>query len=136
MKSLEFYFDYLSPYAYFAWKRVESICASNNLELSIKPVVFGKLLDHWGQLCPAEIPPKREWLVKYCLFYAQQNQLPLRFPKHHPFNSLPALRASLAEVSGPHQRKLVSAIFDSGWGRGANTRPTMCWFAISFPGRG
>ncbi|MBV1911778.1 MAG: 2-hydroxychromene-2-carboxylate isomerase [Kangiellaceae bacterium] len=120
MRKLEFYFDYLSPYAYFAWNKVEKLCSSHSIELIIKPIVFGKLLDHWGQLGPAEIPPKREWLIKYCLYYAQQNELPLLFPKKHPFNSLTALRVSLKEVSGAYQSKLVSAIFNSGWGKGAD----------------
>ena len=120
MRKLEFYFDYLSPYAYFAWRKVEKFCSSHNIELIIKPIVFGKLLDHWGQLGPAEISPKRDWLIKYCLFYAQQNEIPLLFPKNHPFNSLTALRASLTEVSGSYQSKLVSAIFESGWGKGAD----------------
>lgn len=118
MKSIEFYFDYLSPYAYFAWNRLEGFCEDHNLKLEIKPVAFGKLLDHWGQLGPAEIPPKREWLANYCVFYAKQHQLPLAFPKFHPFNSLPALRASLVEVSGELQPVLISEIFRAGWGDG------------------
>ena len=120
MKPLTFYFDYLSPYAYFAWGRIEDFCRNHNTELIAKPVVFGKLLDRWGHLGPAEIAPKREWLIKYCLFYAETNNLPLTFPKNHPFNSLPALRASLKEVSGDHQHDLISAIFEAGWGRGAD----------------
>ena len=118
MQKLEFYFDYLSPYAYFSWKKIEEFCPNHNVDLTIKPVVFGKLLDHWGQLGPAEIPPKREWLFKYCLFYASSNNLPLSFPKYHPFNSLSALRASLKMVSGEHQEKLISALFHAGWGEG------------------
>ena len=118
MRPLEFYFDYLSPYAYFSWKKIEEFCFDHKVELIIKPVVFGKLLDHWGQLGPAEIPPKREWLFKSCLFYASSHNLPLSFPKYHPFNSLSALRASLKMVSGEHQEKLVSALFHSGWGEG------------------
>lgn len=116
MKSLEFYFDYLSPYAYFAWNKIEKFAADHHVELIIKPVVFGKLLDHWGQLGPAEIPPKRAWLTKYCMYYATTNNLPLKFPKSHPFNSLSALRASLKIVSGEHQAKLISEIFLAGWG--------------------
>lgn len=118
MKSLEFYFDYLSPYAYFAWNKIEDFCTNHDVDLIVKPVVFGKLLDNWGQLGPAEIQPKREWLTKYCLYYATTNDLPLKFPKYHPFNSLAALRASLKEVSGDHQNALISAIFHAGWGEG------------------
>jgi 2-hydroxychromene-2-carboxylate isomerase len=118
MKEVNFYFDYLSPYAYFAWSRLKVFCVENELKLVLRPVVFGKLLDHWGQLGPAEIQPKREWLARYCLFYATANKIPLSFPASHPFNSLPALRMSLKAVSGGHQAELVSAIFHAGWVEG------------------
>ncbi len=130
-KPLEFYFDYLSPYAYFAWKRIELFCADHHLELVIKPVVFGKLLDHWGHLGPAEIPPKREWLIKSCMHYAASNNLPFNLPKYHPFNSLSALRASLKIVSGDHQSNLISAIFDAGWGQGQDIGDTEVIVALA-----
>jgi len=117
-KYLDFYFDYLSPYAYFAWRKASSFCENRDLELKIHPVVFGKLLDHWGQLGPAEIPPKREWLIKYCARYAQQHNFKFKGPQFHPFNSLSALRLSLSEVSGQNQEKVVTAIFEAGWAEG------------------
>ena len=115
---LHFYFDYLSPYAYFAWRKLAKFCEDHDVELRFHPVVFGKLLDHWGQLGPAEIPPKREWLMKYCYRYAQQHGFEFNGPKFHPFNPLPALRMSLREVSRANQEKVVSAIFEAGWSHG------------------
>lgn len=117
-RTLDFYFDFLSPFAYFAWKQVEPFCQAHGLTLNIKPVVFGKLLDHWGQLGPAEIAPKQRWMAEYCLRYAAQHGYPLAFPKYHPFNSLSALRLSLQAVSGPLQTQVVETIFHAGWGEG------------------
>lgn len=118
MKTLDFYFDYLSPYAYFSWRKLESFCQTHNLRLNPQPVVFGKLLDHWGQLGPAEIPPKREWLAKYCNRYAHLHGFEINPPKYHPFNSLTALRLSLLEVCAEDQGKVISAIFEAGWTQG------------------
>ena len=70
-RRLDFYFDYLSPYAYFSWRRLQPLCLQHNLELRPHPVVFGKLLDHWGQRGPAEIPPKKASVYQYCYRYAQ-----------------------------------------------------------------
>jgi 2-hydroxychromene-2-carboxylate isomerase len=117
-RHLDFYFDYLSPYAYFAWCKIADFCSNHDVELRIHPVVFGKLLDHWGQLGPAEIPPKREWLVKYCHRYAEQHGIEFKGPQFHPFNPLPALRLTLREVSGTNQENVVSAIFEAGWSQG------------------
>ena len=117
-KDLHFYFDFLSPYAYFAWVQLERFCANHQLNTVLHPVVFGKLLDHWGQLGPAEIPPKKEFIFKYCYRYAALNNLSFDPPKYHPFNPLHALRLSLEEACGENQRQVISAIFKAGWSHG------------------
>lgn len=116
--TLHFYFDFISPYAYFAWRKIPELCRKYQLDLDIHPVVFGKLLDHWGQLGPAEIPPKRMWLAKYCLRYAEQNGFEYNPPKFHPYNSLPSLRMALKQVSGEDQVRVITRIFEAGWSEG------------------
>ena len=117
-KSIDFYFDYISPFAHFAWRNVTSLARRNDCQIHAHPVVFGKLLDKWGQLGPAEITPKRKWLHQYCLRYAALNGFAYNPPKFHPFNPLAALRMSLKEVSGDNQHKIIDAIFEGGWCRG------------------
>ena len=117
-KSIDFYFDYISPFAHFAWRNVASLAKRYECQIHAHPVVFGKLLDKWGQLGPAEITPKRKWLNQYCLRYAALNGFAYNPPKFHPFNPLAALRMSLKEVSGDNQHKIIGAIFEAGWCRG------------------
>ena len=117
-KSIDFYFDYISPFAHFAWHNVTSLAKRYDCQIHAHPVVFGKLLDKWGQLGPAEITPKRKWLHQYCLRYAALNGFTYNPPKFHPFNPLAALRMSLKEVSGDNQHKIIDAIFEGGWCRG------------------
>ncbi|SFG48405.1 2-hydroxychromene-2-carboxylate isomerase [Neptunomonas qingdaonensis] len=117
-RQLDFYFDYLSPYAYFSWRWIQAICKKYGLTLNAHPVVFGKLLDHWGQLGPAEVPPKKAALYKYCYRYAQLNGFDFNPPLNHPYNPLPALRLSLPGIAGDAQHQLISAIFEAGWSRG------------------
>lgn len=115
---VQFYFDFISPYSYFAWIRVNELCDEHDIELKAYPVVFGKLLDHWGQLGPAEITAKREWLLKDCFRYAKLNNIELRGPKFHPFNSLSALRMALKTVANERQHQVISAIYEAGWSKG------------------
>ena len=117
---IHFYFDFISPYAYFAWRKLPVLAKKYNREIEAHPVVFGKLLDKWGQLGPAEIPPKRNWLNEYCLRYAALNGFKYNPPKKHPFNPLAALRMSLKEVSGVDQHRVIGSIFEEGWSYGAD----------------
>lgn len=117
---IHFYFDFISPYAYFAWRNLPTLAKKYNREIEAHPVVFGKLLDKWGQLGPAEIPPKRSWLNEYCFRYAALNGFEYNPPKKHPFNPLAALRMSLKEVSGADQFRVIDSIFEGGWSHGAD----------------
>jgi len=119
-RELHFYFDYLSPYAYFSWRELHRLCERYDLALKAHPVVFGKLLDHWGQLGPAEVRPKKSALYRYCFRYAKLNGFEFNPPHCHPFNPLPALRLSLPTVCGDDQHRVISTIFEAGWSHGAD----------------
>ncbi len=69
-RELDFYFDYLSPYAFLASLQIGELCERHDVQLRLRPVLFGGLLNHWGQLGPAEIAPKAQHVFKECLRYA------------------------------------------------------------------
>ncbi len=117
---VELFFDFLSPYAYLAWPRLRALSARRGVTLALHPVLFAALLDHGGQRGPAEITAKRAWLVTDCLRSAALQGVPFTFPKHHPFNPLYALRASLREVARERQEDVVDALWEAGWAKGAD----------------
>jgi 2-hydroxychromene-2-carboxylate isomerase len=117
MKELTFYFDFLSPFSYFAWIRLQPLAAALQVKVILKPVALGPLLNHWQIKGPGEVTPKREFLLKQMLRYADRNGIPFTTPKTHPFNSLYALRLSLAGVAGVHQERVVDALWRAGWER-------------------
>jgi 2-hydroxychromene-2-carboxylate isomerase len=120
--SVDWYFDFVSPYSYISLYRLKEISAP----VAYKPVLFAGLLNHWGQKGPAEIPAKRKWTYRWCTWWAKELGIPLRFPAEHPFNPLPHLRLALACGSRPDA---VKRIFDSIWMSGANASaafPSLC----------
>lgn len=119
-KPVDFYFDYLSPYAYLASLEIESLCERHGVALRWRPVLFAGLLNHWGQRGPAELPPKGFHALKDTLRYARKRGIPLRSPRHHPFNPLLALRTAQAEVSGADQGRIIQALFQMGWAHGGD----------------
>jgi 2-hydroxychromene-2-carboxylate isomerase len=123
-RTVDFYFDYISGYAYFGWLRIQQVCASRGVDLRIHPVLFAGLLNHWGTVGPAEVPPRRAWVYRDGFRYAALNGIELRCPKFHPYNPLPALRMSLPEAAGDDQRRVVDAIFRAGWSGGIDLGST------------
>ncbi|MGR8946775.1 MAG: DsbA family protein [Gammaproteobacteria bacterium] len=113
MKKCIFYFDVISPYAYFAFKQLERIPAS--IEVELKPVLFAGLLGHWESKGPAEIPPKRIFTYQFASWYAKSHSIPFRCPPVHPFNPLPGLRLAIAAGAS---REVVDKIFSYVWADG------------------
>ena len=113
MKNVDFYFDFVSPFSYIAFQRLDRLRASATL----KPVLFAGLLNHWGQKGPAEIAAKRRWTYRWCQWWAAELGIPLRFPAAHPFNPLAHLRLALACGS---RREAVQRIFGWIWMSGEN----------------
>lgn len=110
---LDWYFDFVSPFAYLQWRRLRR--DHPDVALAPKPLLFAALLDHVGQLGPAEIPAKRRHTYRIALWQARALGIPLRFPPAHPFNPLPALRLCLA---APDRIAATDAIFSHLWEHG------------------
>jgi 2-hydroxychromene-2-carboxylate isomerase len=120
MKTVDFYFDYLSPFAYLASLAAPDVCARHGARLRFRPILFAGLLNHWGQKGPAEIPPKAVYAFRACLRYARLHSIPFRTPRFHPFRPLTALRATLAADPEQERPRAVRALFELGWGRGGD----------------
>ena len=82
MTKAKWYFDFISPFAYLQLGRFSQL--PTDLEITPVPVVFGALLKHWGQLGPAEIPPKRRFVYRLFQWNADQLGIPFVMPPRIP----------------------------------------------------
>lgn len=116
LPQVDWYFDVLSPYAYFALQRLPMF--DGEAELRFRPVVFAAILNHWGQKGPAEIPGKREAAYRWCAWTARQRGLSeFQMPAVHPFNPIGWLRLIIAAGC---TRSAVETVFDAIWTSGAD----------------
>lgn len=113
-----FYFDFISPYAYLAWHRIHAIAEAHGRTVEPVPILFAALLNHWGHKGPAEIPPKRMYVLKDTLRTAHTFGLRLEPPPTHPFNPLLGLRIASLDVDASTRRAVIDALFAATWGGG------------------
>ena len=116
MKTIHFYLDFISPYAWLAFDALPKALEGISHRVVHKPVVFGAMLKHHGQLGPAEIPAKRDWTYRQVQWQARVQGTPLQLPASHPFNSLALLRlATACDADGTPNRFVCEKIFRHVW---------------------
>ena len=125
MRTVDWYFDFISPFAYLASEHLERLPA--DVELRAVPVLFGGILDHWQTLGPAEIEPMRRFTFRHVAWLAERNGITLEMPPEHPFNPLKLLRLCIALGSevAPTQR-----LFRFVWAEGNNADNPAHWHTL------
>lgn len=113
MKTVRWYFDFISPYSYLQHEVLSRVAAKARIEY--RPVLFAGLLNHHGQKGPAEIPAKKQHTFREIVWRAHQHGIALNLPAAHPFNPLPLLRLSIALDNRP---EVVRALFRHVWVEG------------------
>jgi 2-hydroxychromene-2-carboxylate isomerase len=114
MRQVDWYFDFISPYSYFALHELHRF---SDVQVNYRPVLFAGLLHHWGHKGPAEIATKRVWTYRWCTWYAARRGISFRFPSAHPFNPLPYLRLAVAAHC---ELSAIRRIFEALWTTGAD----------------
>lgn len=107
------YFDFVSPFAYLQSEQLASLAP--RIAIRYRPVLFAALLGASGQKGPAEIPAKRAFTYRFVLWQAKQLGIKLKFPPEHPFNPLPLLRLAIACDCAPDA---IHRIFRFVWADG------------------
>ena len=125
MVTIDWYFDFISPYAYFQFQRLREFEKLGAVRLH--PVLFAGLLKAWEHKGPAEIPPKRTFTYRYVTWYARQNNIPFKLPPAHPFPPLQLLRLAHA-LDCRHE--VVNAIFNFIWRDGATPTDDNRWLTL------
>lgn len=116
MKHIDFYLDFISPYAYLAFEELPQALQGCSYTVRYKPLLFAALLKHHGQLGPAEIAAKRDWTYRQVLWRAHQRALPMQMPAAHPFNPLGLLRLAIAtDTQGWPNRYVCETLFKHVW---------------------
>jgi 2-hydroxychromene-2-carboxylate isomerase len=119
-RTLEFYFDYGSPYSYLADTQVEAIARRTGATLARKPMLLGGVFKATGNSSPAEQPAKAKWSALDMPMWARYYGVPFQRNPHFPVNTLALMRgAAAAQLDGMFDR-YHPAMFKAMWVEGRN----------------
>ena len=113
-KSIDFYFDFISPYSYLAYKKIKSLNDLNNYKIIYKPILLGGLHNLGGITAPAFNVRKMKNMKNDCELIAKKNKIIFKWNDKFPINSLYLMRGYLV-LSEKLKEKYFEVCFDNYW---------------------
>ena len=113
-KSIDFYFDFISPYSFLAYKKIKSLEKKNKLQISFKPILLGGL-HKLGEITPPAFNERKMKNMKNdCDLVAKKNQIEFKWNEKFPINTLNLMRGYLV-VDENIKQKFFETCFDAYW---------------------
>ena len=120
IKSFDFYFDFISPYSFFAHKEILKIEKKNSFKIRYKPILLGGLHNLHGIKAPAFIPAKARHMIRDCKLIAEKNRISFKFNSYFPIKSLNLMRGVFVAEEDNFKSYYIESIFNSIWQDGLN----------------
>ena len=113
-KSFDFYFDFISPYSYLAFKKIELLNKNEKLNINYKPILLGGLHNLSGITAPAFNERKLKNMKNDCELVALKKNIEFRWNSKFPLNSLYLMRGYLV-IENDMKKKFFELCFDAYW---------------------
>ena len=120
IKSLDFYFDFASPYTFIAHKEIRKIEKENPVTIKYMPVLLGGLLKAAGIKPNADIPIKAKYMIRDCKLCAEKHKIEFKFNNYFPITTLNLMRCVLVANKKGFEQNFINTIFDAIWKDGLN----------------
>src|SRR5690554_8085136 len=91
--TLDFYFDFSSPYGYLAAVQIGELAARHGRQVAWRPFLLGAVYKKIGGQPLVHQPLKGDYSLRDMQRSARELGLALRFPESFPFASVAACRA-------------------------------------------
>ena len=114
IKSIDFYFDFISPYSYLAHKKIQIIKKEKNIIFNYKPILVGGLHNLQGITAPAFIKPKLKHMISDCDLIAKKDKFDFIWNSKFPINSLNIMRGYLF-INNENKDLYLNIMFDAYW---------------------
>ena len=111
-KTIDFYFDFISPYSYIAHKKIIDLNLRNIF--NYKAILLGGLHNLAEVTPPAFNERKMKNMKEDCILIAKKNEISFKWNEKFPINSLYLMRGFLI-INDNKKSKFIDSCFDAYW---------------------
>ncbi len=122
MATVEFFYDYSSPWTYLAFTKIDGLCRKYNADLQWRPFLVGGVFNTVNpsvyEFREKGVPAKQHYMAKDMSDWARYYGLKIVMPPSvFPVNSVKALRGALVALEHPGKFLPYSyRMFETYWG--------------------
>ncbi len=114
-KTVEFYFDYGSPNAYLAYRRLPAIAQRTGAAVVDRIMLLGGVFKATGNHSPVEIAAKRPNSQNELRRFANRCGVAFAMNPFFPINTLRLMRGAVAAEQGGYLARYSEAVFQAMW---------------------
>lgn len=114
-KTVEFFYDFTSPTAYLAWRRLPDVLERTGARVKYRPMFLGGVMQTTGNRPPGTLPQKAKWMAADLQRWAKKYNTPYNLNPHFPMMTLMVQRAAQEWVDRPDFEKYLATIFNAAW---------------------
>ena len=119
-KSIEFYFDFSSPYAYLGFKEIKKYEKKYPFQIKYMPIFLGGLHNSAGITPAAFNKIKSKYMVQDTKLVANKKNIKFSFNSYFPIKTVNFMRGTIIAKDDNYEKIYVEKIFDSIWRDGLN----------------
>ena len=119
-KSIEFYFDFSSPYAYLGFKEIKKYEKKYPFQIKYMPIFLGGLHNSAGITPAAFNKIKSKHMIQDTKLVAKKKNIKFSFNSYFPIKTLNFMRGAIIAKDDNYEKIYVEKIFDSIWRDGLN----------------
>ena len=119
-KSIEFYFDFSSPYAYIGYKEINQLEKKGSFKIKYMPIFLGGLHNSAGITPAAFISIKSKYMLKDTKLVSEKKNIKFNFNSYFPIKTINLMRGFLVAEEDNFEKIYAEKIFNAIWKDGLN----------------
>ena len=119
-KSIEFYFDFSSPYAYLGFREIKKYEKKYPFQIKYMPIFLGGLHNSAGITPAAFNKIKSKHMIQDTKLVANKKNIKFSFNSYFPIKTVNFMRGAIIAKDDNYEKIYVEKIFDSIWRDGLN----------------
>ncbi len=120
IRTIEFYFDFSSPYAYLGFKELKKLEKRNLTKIKYMPIFLGGLHNSVGITPAAFINIKAKYMIRDTKLVSEKKKIKFKFNSYFPIKTVNFMRGVIIAEEDGFEKIYIEKIFTAIWKDGLN----------------